>query len=364
MESDLPSSIVSTLRSKATRARKKIQYKRDMDPHCDANETKHFVKYKVFSLNKFLSQFLDPGTLDLSHKQYGRVVRQNLQHVENVQYIFLTDKHQSMDIDNDWLQRQNEYIRSLSTEDLFNVYGYTYHGDVFVNYYLRGTFDVPEFKEHLRTFDVDNERYFPLFFPAIRAISKYGETTIHLVFDTLKPSEDAVAKAMSLQRKDVNNSDKYRILMSIAKDLSYDRFWVSVLEMYRDALEKIIRNAPATTQPMVLYRGVSTDYYLTKFMTSHKDRIHIANSFVSTTSAISVAADYVDFDTTNCCFMRMFVPKGTQMLLMAGISLFNDESEFLLGHKSQFYITKSSTEVFCKGNLNFKMRVTDLVVIQ
>jgi hypothetical protein len=61
--------------------------------------------------------------------------------------------------------------------------------------------------------------------------------------------------------------------------------------------------------------------------------------------------------------LRIHVPAGTRMLMLSGISEFTSEYEFLLGHKMQFFITKSGTEVFCKDTYDFKMRVTDMTVL-
>lgn len=52
---------------------------------------------------------------------------------------------------------------------------------------------------------------------------------------------------------------RYMKLVAIAPKLSYDRFWILVLEDYRDSIENIISKAPPTPKPMVLYRGAESD---------------------------------------------------------------------------------------------------------
>jgi hypothetical protein len=61
--------------------------------------------------------------------------------------------------------------------------------------------------------------------------------------------------------------------------------------------------------------------------------------------------------------MRIYVPIGTHMVMMAGLTNL-DESEFLLGPRTQFYITKTAGYKFCISKHNLQMQVTDMVVIQ
>jgi hypothetical protein len=159
-----------------------------------------------------------------------------------------------------------------------------------------------------------------------------------------------------------SNVMKYMKLIVLAPKLSYDRFWIPVLEEYITALDDIIRKAPPVPHAIVLYRGVESDYFLTSFMKDHKQRVHVANSFVSTTSSVLVANEFVNYDN-KCCFMRLYVPAKTHMIMMIGISKFKLEAEFLLSHKTQFYITKARTEKFCKGTFDLEMRTTSVVVI-
>lgn len=359
----LTEKMIATLRSKASAARSRVHKKTALDTRCDMQELHHHEKYKIGSAARFLSNFLKRQTLDLSAQQHFRPVQLTLREVRKAEYIYLRDKHEEMELDVQWLERQNRYIMTLGIEKMFNVYGYSYNGDVFVNNYIRGTFKVPEFQEYLRRFDVESVIYFPLFFPMVRVLKKYVDTDLRIIFDNPASANDALRdKIVAAVKSDMENSERYRALVPLAHHFSFERFWVAVLELYRDSLEDIIRRAPATTAPMVLYRGVESDYFLTKFMADHLDRMHIANSFVSTSSSVTVAAEYTNKDT-HCCFMRIYVPKGTHMLLVAGVSRFNTESEFLLGHKTQFYITKTKVEKFCTDSYDFKMRITDLVVL-
>jgi len=355
-------SIVNKLKAKATAAREKLEHKAQHEQDCDMYED-HMIKgYKIASIARFLAGFNKNGTLDLRPEQYFRDVNINLREANKTEYIFLQDKHEEYDLDKKWMKAQNDYIRSLTTESLFNIYGYSYNGDTFVNNYLRNTFNIDEFKEYLKKLDITSQDYFPLFFPAVKVLSKFGKESMSIVFDDANPSDKAKEAFMHVIDKTVTPWAKYNLLLSFAHMLSYERFWISVIETYISDIQAIINGAPATTSPMVVYRGVESDYFLTKFMTDHRNRVHVANSFVSTTSSVHVANEYASHDT-QCCFMRIYVPVGSKMLLMAGCSRFSTEAEFLLGHRTQFYITKSRTEKFCTNTYDLNMRVTDLVMI-
>lgn len=354
--------IPTVLRSKAKAAKNRVQQKQEMDKLCNSEIDHEMTTRMVVSFRDYLRNFLKDKTLDKHPAHFGREEKVTLQWVQANQYIYLRDKHASIPIDEQWLHAQNNYVRTLDTESMFNLFGYTNNGDRFVNSYCRGAFDQQQFFAYLEKFNVHGITYFCLFFPALRVATKYGQQTMHLIFAE-PPSDMQMQEMLKLLDPHITVSDKYVILVSMARHLSFERFWVSVLELYIDAIEMIIRNAPVTTAPLVLYRGVSTDYYLTKFMLNHRDRIHVANSFVSTSTSITVASDFIDYEGTKCCFIRIYVPPGSKMVYMQGVSYYNHESEFLLGHKSQFYITKSSTESFCKDTYNLKMRVSDLVVV-
>ena len=157
----------------------------------------------------------------------------------------------------------------------------------------------------------------------------------------------------------------YESFISLAPHLSYTKYWKNVLTRYRDSLSEIILNSPPTKQPMILYRGVKTDYFLTDYMKNYVRNKHIASSFVSTSSSVKVA--YRTFSDMNqgCCFMRIYVPSGSKCLLMSGISYYdhNEEAEFLLDYNTQFKIQKAKVKRFCVGGNIKYMRVSDLTIV-
>lgn len=371
MDHGIARSVVNKLKTNASKARRKAAYKETMDKECDADSELHPKRYSLITFHEYVRKFISGKTMDVLPRDYATTMYQtNLREMYSFHYAYLNDRHvKHMELDPTWIKEQNDYLLTLSTEDIFNLYGYTHNGDVFVNNYLRDKFNTTKFHKYLKAnvnVTAKSEYYFPLYFPALRALSKFGPETVQLIFDDINESDEntkgIVLKLTDSASSSMLNSEKYVMFMSIAYKLSFERFWILVLEQYITTLNDIIKNAPATKQRMVLYRGVKDDHYLTQYMLSHRERIHVANSFVSTTSSISVAHDYTDLNN-NCCFIRIYVPVGMKMLLIAGLSKYMSEAEFLMGHKAQFYITKSTTETFCKGSYDFKMRVSDVVLI-
>lgn len=364
-ESSLSQVIIERLRTKASASRSRVARNTEQDKNCDMTEEYHYKKgIVVTNFTKVLSGFLSRSTIDLPSLQpYGTPAKALYREAEKHHYIFL-DTHAdpaALEMDKRWLKTQDDYIMRLRKEQLFDLFGYTYNGDVFVNNYVRGTFDPILFQGYLENFDIAKGHYFALFFPALRVLKRFSnsEEMLRLVFR--HPPSDIEYAELGATIHAESLKMRYMKLVAIAPKLSYERFWIPVLEDYRDAIEHIISRAPPTPKPVVLYRGVESDYFLTKFMKNHMDRVHVANSFVSTSSSISVASDFANYEN-KCCFMRLYIPKGSRLLMMMGISRFN-ESEFLLSNKTQFYITKARTEKFCRQTHNIEMRTSSLVVI-
>lgn len=378
----VPEHMKTQLKQKAEQARQKAAYKRKMN---NGNCFKRKITYKNYyalMLQKYLSGFITSKSLDTPLEQFYAENKQELytdsvfEQVSTENYIFLPNQDKQARIRTDWLRKQNKYILSLSTEQLFNIYGYTHHGDEQVNNYLRGTFDEQVFKHYITNVKYAEDgigiRYFPLFFSTLRFINMhYKHTNIVEMTDQLLSrhfqSYKPVLKGQLLVvcHDAVSTTTKYRVIIEhIIKDINIDT-WKRILDIYGNSLEEVIRNAPRITEPMYLFRGVKTDYYLKNFMESRK-RLFKPRSFVSTTSSIAVAEMFTAHTGTNvseCCFKRIFVPAGKSLLLVTGLSQ-HEEAEFLLSKDSTFYIEKSTTETSCENvGRQYNMRVTDMTLM-
>jgi hypothetical protein len=308
---------------------------------------------------KYLTSYKQP--FNLIHVRSSVYLFNNYS-LRNILYKHMTNKKDIMYFENlvnsDWLKEMNNYVSNLSTKYLYTMVGYTYYGDVVANNYMRNTLSETKFMEDLKNVAIWTT-YHPLFYQAIDLIRKTDDISSILS----KPDASSVTKVMTLL-KNVNLpiNEVYVNLRKNATLFSYDKFWKSVIQAFIDDLNRIIMNAPPIKTTMVVYRGSKDSYYL-KGNVGH---VYKTDSFVSTSLDLQSA---LNFSKGTCCFKRITLLPGTRVLMLAGISHFQNEIEFLLSTKSQFYLTNEKryisrdTTNLCP-NKKTDILVTDAVVIK
>lgn len=96
-------------------------------------------------------------------------------------------------------------------------------------------------------------------------------------------------------------------------------------------LASIINNAPPLEADLLVYRGITNDYF------PKKDNMFLNKRFISTTYALHAAFNFMgDF---NCCLLQILLPKGTRCLFMPIVSVYPDECEILLPITTIFKIS-------------------------
>ncbi len=323
-------------------------------------------------------------TFNLEHIT-GTSFKFNNYSIRNILYKNIKDSVSTYienSIDIEWLGQMNEYIKNLPTKDIFTMIGYTFYGDTVANNFLRKKLNKTTFLQDLETYDKWWYAYYPLFFQALEEINNVQqvETLLKDKKDinlniTQSPSYGIVIdKSLIGSRKITellqiikNNklkiSDYYMLVYFIGRYLSYETFWAKVIARYIRDLDNIINNAPPLTKPLIVYRGVKDDYYLK----GKEGFVYTTNSFISTSINLESA---LKFAGPLCCFKRITLLPGTRTLLMAGISKFLNEIEFLLGTSCKFYITKEkrfisrTTTDMCPPPVKQRIMVTDAVVIK
>lgn len=369
--------------AKARLARKK-QFEEDSDCMNNQKDLYYDKEYDIISFKDFLENFADEDnpTLD-AKKTVGKKIKLKLRNVPLKAYAMFNDISIENELDRRWLTRMNKYISSLSVPELFTLYGYTHIGDQFVNNYIRGTFKLEDFENYLKQFpdtvepDEDDEQnqnyhFFPLFFPMLKVIRRTISNEFIIDNDKVRNNPDKKKHLsiflQAIKDNKYSNSTIYDTFIESGDMmyLSYNTFWISVLEQLRDDIETIISNAPSMVNPCILYRGVKDDYFLTKYMLDNSDRIHVTNSFVSTSSAVDAAIDFYSIKN-QCCFIRIYVPANMKLLLLAGLK-YEGEAEFLMGYRTQFFIKNTRIERLCsvkkkEPSKRIQMRVADVVMI-
>lgn len=349
--------INNTLKVKASEARTRVAHKQQTDCDCDYTKVLHSKPFKILSALQYIRGFLDDENIDKPIVFEELDMDKRKVHAD--EYVYAHQQDSVFDIDDTWIEEQNKYVRSLTKEQLFNLYAYTHKGDSLVNAYMRDEMYEDDFIEFLERFRWHNIYYFPLFFPALRVFERYSEESLQLIFNEHMSDSDR-NHAVIVMTKSAKLSERYRALSKITKKLSYNRFWISCLTVYENSIHDIINGAPVTETSMLLYRGSFTDHFLRKYISDRANKLHVSKGFMSCSSSVHVATKFTSFD---CCFIRIMIPVKTKLLLLAGVSKY-EESEFLLDTNTQFYITKSYVEKFCNGTDSVrKMRISNMVVI-
>lgn len=301
-------------------------------------------KYEYTSYYDYLSSF---GT-ELDSEPYGMKFSEPIQEVPTPHLMY--DRINSVEdlfVDEKWFSLQNDYISGLSKENLFDIFGYTYKGDVFVNNFIRGTLDHDKFYEDIASFkNSPNAFYFPLFFPTLHVLKHIPPKDLASILKGKgKNKKDGPSSVLkSLQSGGPSLLDAYEKVINIAEHLNMI-FWHDVIREYVRRLQDIIGNAPKTTKKMVLYRGSKTRYYMPHgSQPSDRGYEHVSASFLSTTSSVAVARNFYDADA-QCCLMRFVVHPGASLLLMMGTTEYTEEREFLLPPGSRFVALQSSKVV-------------------
>jgi hypothetical protein len=306
----------------------------------------------AYALNdgiKFKS-FFQPG-LEFSMNNYNKSVSLNLY-----------DPNDEEIVDPIWFKKTNKYIKSLNTRDTLTIVGYTFHGDVWANTYLRGKFDILEFyKEISNIKDFWLLHYMPLFFQALDVIKSYTTFEDIIIKDSittfkeqqlgkfiinsnfLKNNISVTRVLQMLNRKNISTVSKYIALAHVADKLN-TKFWFLVLELFCKDLNRIINNSPPLRKNMVVFRGVKNDYYLKR----SKQLYYRNEGFISSSMYYNKAKSFASYIESSkrpriCCLKRITLPPGTRCLFISGLSKFPEEFEILLSSNSVYHIRNQNS---------------------
>ena len=243
----------------------------------------------------------------LAHQQLLFLYGKNVNSFENVRMSDI--------IDTKWLVAQDKYIRSLSSRQLFTMYGYSFKGDSWAHAHLGNYFDINRFKTDLSSL---GHQYFAFFFQA-RDFYKINSGKIdndyNLTLDRVKTETD------------VNNLK-------------------AIMNIFINELNEIIRNAPAVTRTFIVFRGQADD----KYLTGVTGNLYTTERFCSTSVDGDVSREQFSHGHT---LQRITLLKGSKCLLMFGSTKFANELEILLPRGSTYQIVKKRTNVVSNRSTNF-----------
>ena len=306
-------------------------------------------KEKKIPLNKVLDGNLNgseivPGDLNIEYDFSNYDSKLKFSHMTSLLPEYKSNPHQFFydNFDREWFIAQNEYIKSLSKKQIFTLLGYTFVGDEVVNSLMRGTFNIDTFRPILEVMSVD-VYIFPFFFQAIELISQLSEDKLHKMFlldvnTNIKIGKDTktILSWYDEMNKNTLFSGKYKIFSHIAAFFSINTFWIPVLHMFIKDLSSIIKNAPPLRKKLVVFRGVTNDYYL-----KGKTGFTYKNiGFHSASMSVDVATGFMG--KSKCCLKKITVLPGTRALIMMGISMFPHEMEVLFNFDSLYMLRSTN----------------------
>lgn len=354
-----------------------------------------------FDKKSFINIYFDLKSINNNNQKDHKI------YLEYLTTNNLNDLSKTFDIN--WINDMNKYISNLSKEQIFTIFGYTIRGDEYINAYLRNLL-INEKKEKFIDFYQSSteswmHNYFPYFYQMVKLIKNTSDSSLT---DLLKPKYQNkelngrfnikltisyIGLLMELNKKiesmklynykDIlmiikynNNESEIYILLCYLSRLdifSFDKFWIEVINLYKDDLNSIINNSPELTQPLIVYRGLNQDF----ISKAKKETLYKIEGFVSTT--VNIGNAYGFTNSFDCCLQRIILLPGCKCLFLSGISNFMAEREFLLSSNTTYYISNLSnslpiyglnTENVSYDNLlnvcsipNLKIKTTDIIVV-
>ncbi len=257
-------------------------------------------------------------------------------------------------VDLKWFNEMNEYYKKLDPSELYTIWSYTYHGDVYLNLLERklkidyGRIDMTVF-----------------LYEIINLLSMPGYTR-----DIFVPDE-SVFDTTYTRFTNMTPADIYRFWL-ILNGTQSNKFKVSfintLLERMSIRLSRIIRKAPTTKETMVVYRGVKDSFFTADDFEKRPkiNEIFINKGFISTSLDPNVARR---FSEGACCFKVITILPGTRCLPLYGLSqfteheiLFNKDTKYIIRDKYLAHVPKDDKLGYSNNVISQQMKMTDIVI--
>lgn len=218
----------------------------------------------------------------------------------------------------DFIRKNDDFIRNLTEKEIFTIKYYTYHGDILLNLYIQ--------HKKKETFDKNI---------IINAIKKYcgnikdDDTGICLFYYQFKELFiDKITEEYIIENYETFSTEEYSILF----------------ELYIRDLNLIFEKAPKTDKILWLYRGIENDYISSETVNNE----YINDQYMSTSLFIEKAYEYTT--KKNRQIYRIRIDINTPLLFVQGISLAKEGNDF---------------EVIIPMNLTFQMKsrpITETII--
>ncbi|ABT14535.1 hypothetical protein NY2A_B136L [Paramecium bursaria Chlorella virus NY2A] len=246
----------------------------------------------------------------------------------------------------DYLADQTDYLKNMNIYDLMTVAAYTHYSHWWLGPYQRSGRILVQFSKFRQ------DMIFPLF-PQMESIIDAG-------YDVLKTNKVAEFKPyITAFTESKTIVDKYFIYISLAQENVFSNEALKLaLQMYIGDLTRIINDSPPVNEPLVVYRGISTDVLKEK-----KGSVFKSKQFTSTAYNVEQAVKYATGTPPH--LQRITIPRGKHALFISPLNKFGSygEYEIVLG-PCDFEITGRNRKMKVLVNGRFKnFRVTDLKMV-
>lgn len=229
-----------------------------------------------------------------------------------------------------FINQQNEFLKTLSLREIYALKYYTYHGDVYLNSYIDGTFNpslIKETGDGIVDSDTDVCYFFYQFLDYFSIYNTYNDIKV--------PIDDDIKFINFLKE----NYLKFE-----------DHIYKFVFDLYLKELQELFKKAPRTTKKMVLYRGIDSNYILNKSERGYYKTSH----FTSTSLFAEKAFAYTKIK--NRIMIKIIVDENLPLIFVEGITLAKGDFEVIIPLNSVLYIDyalkkvnyyKNSNEIIC-----------------
>lgn len=252
-------------------------------------------------------------------------------------YLYNIEEDLNMDLK--WYVKSLKYLENLSLKDKMTVIGYTYNGDVYANNYLMNNKDYLNSYLTTKLKYKDVEKFFPLYFQAKDKIIKEQNDILKYYNGTEKQKKNFLEFINNIISDDMEIKT-YNLIINNKALLSVD-FWIDVVRMFTEDLNRIIKMSPPVESEMIVFRGTRDKYYKTS------SNLYVNNTFMSTSFDYKVP---FKFSKDDCCLKKIIIKPGSHALFIESLTQYSGESEILLGYGNKFNILEDKTKYYY--NLN------------
>ena len=258
-------------------------------------------------------------------------------------------------IDLKWFKEMTEYYRKLDPSELYTIWAYTYHGDVYLNLWER-------------KLPIDYKRIdmSVFLYEIIGALSMPGYPRDIFVTPQMKAFDTTYTKFAKMTPQDI-----YQLWNTLNETTSgrfKPSFIKALIERMSLRLSGIIRKAPATKETMVVYRGVKDSFFTADDFGKRPkvNEVFINKGFISTSLDPKVAQNFSD---GVCCFKVITILPGTKCLPLYGLSqfneheiLFNKNTKYIIRDKYLAHVPTTNKYSYWNNSNTREMKMTDIVI--